>query len=67
MSLKNLQIENKNFIDNSLEATVHLFYHVDLFVRFDNDDEVSQDYLNFNKMKREFGVNNLTIGENKRN
>ena len=49
MSLKNLQLENTNFKDNSVKATIHIFYDVDLFVRFDNDDEIPSDYLTFNK------------------
>ena len=52
MSLKNLQLEDKSFIDDSVEATLQTFYGVGLCDRFDNKDENFRDCVTLKKKRK---------------
>ena len=52
MFLQKLQLEDKSFIDNSVEATLQTFYGVGLCDRFDNKDENFRDCVTLKKRGR---------------
>ena len=49
-----LHLENKIFLDISVEATIQIFYVFGLFDNFDNKNEVFQDHLIFIERRRRY-------------
>ena len=49
--LRNLQLQYKNFVGNSIKATVHILYELGFFDRFENKDEIFRDYFSLKKIR----------------
>ena len=51
-SSKKIQLEHKNFIDNSVKTTIQILYDVALFNGFEKKDEVFRDFITLNARRR---------------